>query len=400
MRISSDPSVHLTYCLNVHPGESWAENLEAIKSKVLAVRDDVGDGKPFGLGLRLSNEASLSLAESETCKEFKRFLEENSLYVFTVNAFPYGAFHGTRVKEQVYRPDWREADRRDYTMRVADILADLLPESVSGSISTVPCSYKSWIRTDEDRSAMVAYLMETVLHLDRIQTKTGRHIHLGLEPEPDCYLETTTDVISFFDRFLYGEGCGYIREKVGCGSDEATKMIRRHLGICFDACHLSLQYEDLSRSLNELCRNNVRISKIHISGAIKTTYMDNVRQQLAEFDDDVYLHQVKARTLAGDIISYPDLSAALAATPREAGQGDEWRVHCHIPLYFEQSGDIRSTAEDLTREFFQTIAANGIEHLEIETYTFNVLPPTVREKGLVRSIAAEYRWVLSRCSSA
>lgn len=183
--------------MNVHPGETWAQNMAAIRDMALAVRDRVCRDQPFGLGLRLSNAASLSLSEPSARNEFKTFLDEHSLYVFTVNAFPYGAFHDTRVKEQVYLPDWRESARRDYTIRVADILANLLPDSVSGSISTVPCSYRQWMRTREDTDAVVRNLMDTVIHLSNIERETGKTVHVGLEPEPDCYLETTNDIIHF-----------------------------------------------------------------------------------------------------------------------------------------------------------------------------------------------------------
>ncbi|TFH17411.1 MAG: hypothetical protein E4H02_02945 [Lentisphaerales bacterium] len=396
MRISTEPPVHLTYCMNVHPGETWAQNMAAIRDMALAVRDRVCRDQPFGLGLRLSNAASLSLSEPSARNEFKTFLDEHSLYVFTVNAFPYGAFHDTRVKEQVYLPDWRESARRDYTIRVADILANLLPDSVSGSISTVPCSYRQWMRTREDTDAVVRNLMDTVIHLSNIERETGKTVHVGLEPEPDCYLETTNDIIHFFETVLDDHGCRYVRERTGCDAVRAKNMIRRHLGVCFDACHLSLQFEDLAESLARIGEHGIRLSKIHVSGAIRAVYSDDFSKQLSEFEDDVYLHQVKIRSASGDIVSYPDLSDALSGASER--DGTEWRVHCHVPLYFTGAGEIGSTAEELTEAFFRIAITLGVEHLEIETYTFNVLPERIRGKGLVASIADEYRWVLDRCA--
>jgi hypothetical protein len=149
MKIQSDPPIHLTYCLNIHPCETWEENFAAIKEHALAVRDSVAPDKAFGLGLRLSNKAAKALSVVGKLQEFKNFLAENNLYVFTINGFPYGRFHGTKVKENVYKPDWRTSERRDYTIALADILSALLPENVEGSISTVPCTYKSWISTED-----------------------------------------------------------------------------------------------------------------------------------------------------------------------------------------------------------------------------------------------------------
>ncbi len=52
MKIQDKPEQHLTYCLNIHAGETWAENRKAIEEKATAVRDRVSKGQPFGLGLQ------------------------------------------------------------------------------------------------------------------------------------------------------------------------------------------------------------------------------------------------------------------------------------------------------------------------------------------------------------
>ena len=150
MRIRRDPPLHLTYCLNVHPGETWAENFAAVREKALRVKALVGRPGPFGLGLRLGGIAARTLSAPAAIAEFRAFCDASELYVFTVNGFPYGRFHGTSVKENVYRPDWRQPERLAYTNQLTDILAALLPEGVRGSISTLPGSYKAWIKTRAD----------------------------------------------------------------------------------------------------------------------------------------------------------------------------------------------------------------------------------------------------------
>jgi sugar phosphate isomerase/epimerase len=340
-------ALHLTYCLNVHPGESWAENFAAIRQHALRVKAKVSPRQPFGLGLRLSNAATRTLVKPVQLAKFREFLAEHDLYVFTVNGFPYGTFHGRPVKERVYRPDWRTDERVAYTNRIADILAALLPDGVAGSISTVPGSYKPWITGKRDVQAMVRNLNRCAEHLARLRERTGKLITLGLEPEPDCFLETTEEVVRFFEMLPAGE----------------------HLGICFDTCHLAVQFEDLRTSLRRLKAAGVLISKVQISAALAT----NDAKRLNRFQDDVYLHQTR-------------------------WHGKEIRSHFHVPLYWKGTGVLRSTADQLTPAFFAD-AAKLCRHFEIETYTFNVLPAALRRGGVDASIAREFAFVRSRFRS-
>ena len=324
-------------------------------------------------------------------------LAANDLYAFTINGFPFGAFHGTRVKERVYAPDWRTDERRDYTCRLARQLAALLPDGLSGSISTVPGSYKSWIHSPEDVGAMVRQLADTALFLARLRAETGREIHLGLEPEPDCFLETTGETLVFFREQLWPQGRGRVASLLGCSSAVAEEVLRRHIGVCFDTCHLALQYEDLGDSLRQVAGAGIRISKVQISAALRTACGSAAAAALQPFCDSVYLHQVKAQT-AGGVVSRGDLVDALAYVPEHVGE--EWRVHCHVPLYFAGEGALTSTADLLDAAFFRAVRELRVEHLEIETYTFLVLPESLRRMGVDRSIAEEYRWVLESLNVA
>ncbi|MCK4601679.1 MAG: metabolite traffic protein EboE, partial [Phycisphaerae bacterium] len=215
MKVQADPPLHLTYCLNVHPGESWAASFAAIRDHAVGVRDRVAPGQPFGLGLRLSARAANELAKPPAMGKFRKFLARENLYVFTINGFPYGQFHDTAVKTSVYSPDWRTPERRDYTIALADILARLLPAGVTGSISTVPCSYKPWIAGGRDVQLMAKMLCDVVAHLAELHRATGKEIAVALEPEPDCYVENTDEVIAFFAGPLAEYGAGYLAEKLG-----------------------------------------------------------------------------------------------------------------------------------------------------------------------------------------
>jgi sugar phosphate isomerase/epimerase len=399
MHIRNQPPLHLTYCLNVHPGETWAENLAAIRTATLAVRDRVSADRPLGLGLRLSQAAVETLGDPTQLHDFRAFLADNGLYAFTINGFPYGAFHGRAVKDNVYRPDWSTPERRDYTLQLARVLTSLLPEGADGSISTLPLSYKLWPASPERMGQILINLADTVAELHRLHERSGKEIHLGLEPEPDCTLETTDEVIRFFEGPLATEGAARLMAQLGCSRPEAAGLIRRHLGICFDTCHLALQFEPLATSLNRLHRHGIRLSKIQLSSALETHPTGIARRQLADFSDPVYLHQVKAldttdRTLSG----FPDLPAALASP--DATASALWRVHFHVPLYFENYGELHSTARSLDNDFWEHLVRLPVSHLEIETYTFHVLPPALQAGGAAASIVREFEWVRPRLQAA
>ena len=396
MKVRADPTVHLTYCLNVHPGESWEANFAAIRENVPAVRDRLAREGPFGLGLRLGAAAARTLSEPGELDAFRRFLADENLYVFTINGFPYGRFHGAAVKEQVYRPDWRTPERRDYTIALAEILARLLPDGVGGSISTVPGSYKAWITSERDWADMAGMIADTAARLDEIRRQTGKEVSLALEPEPDCCLGTTDETLAFFHGPLRTAGEARLAGAHGMAPDRAREVLARHVGVCFDAAHLAVEFEDLAAALRRLMDGGVRVSKIHLSAALRAATPAAV-ERLRQFADEVYLHQVRLRATDGTIRSWPDLPAALARPERRRRAGDEeWRVHFHVPLFLERFGELQSTRDLFTDEFVAAVRAGATEHLEIETYTFDVLPDELRAAGLTESIAREYEWVLQR----
>lgn len=395
MIVQHKPQLHLTYCLNIHPGESWAENFEAIKTNVLEVKSRTTPSDWFGLGLRLSAQAATELSDPERRDEALDFFAANQLYPFSINGFPYGRFHKGRVKENVYAPDWRTPERRDYTLQLADVLASMLPETIEGSISTVPGSFKPWITTNDDRIAMAHNLAACVAYLSAIRDDTGRTIHLGLEPEPDCFLETTAETIGFFKDILFTHGVDEVARLLACGRDQAEEILRRHLGVCFDTCHVALQYEDLTESLRAYGREGIRISKVQLSTALRAQSNPESWDALRAFEEPVYLHQVKGRDSAGSRFAWYDLPEALHELPNFP-EVQELRVHFHVPLFFTGAGPLQSTADALTPDFFHELRSGICPHLEIETYTFDVLPPEVHPGDIVRSIAREYSWVLGR----
>ncbi len=386
---------HLAYCTNVHPGNDWEQTFHSLQHDVLAVRQNVCPQDEYAIGLRLSASAAHELSSPQTLTQFKRWLDANRCYVFTINGFPYGDFHGTRVKEGAYRPDWTTPDRLEYTKRLFDLLVDLAPNATAASVSTVPGSFKSFIQTPDQIQAINSNLYQLYQHIETLSEKRDIDLHLGLEPEPFCLFETTAETLQFFDQFL--------------ASRPDADRIRQRIGVNYDTCHLALQYENAHESLARYATENIRISKIHLSSALKVRDLSPAAlAQLETYCEPTYLHQVitKSRSELArepktqDLIihpssSYPDLPEALAA--RRSGQdtAEEWRIHFHIPLHAEPAPPLLSTSDHLL-DTLDYIAANPdtCHHFEMETYTWAVMPDQLHTSSVVDQITREYQWLL------
>ena len=385
--------IHLAYCLNVHPGETWADQLQAIRTHAAGVRARVSRGAPFGLGLRLNRRAASDLAEPGACEAFRDEMRASGQYAFTVNAFPYGVFHGRQVKEQVYAPDWRAAERLEYTLAVAGILAECMPDDTYGSISTVPGTYRCWAKSESDRLTIARNLAACAWHLAALCRRTGREIVLALEPEPDCLLETTEDVRAFFQSNAMRQASDETAAQSHAGADEVAGAVRRHLGVCLDTCHLALQFESPIESVRTLAGAGIRIAKVQLSAALRAPLTADALARLRAFVEPVYLHQTRIRDAAGAMRRWPDLTEELLAELRPQSDA-ELRCHFHVPLHFREAGDLRSTRGDITALFVAEAARAGCSHFEIETYTFHVLPDPLRAADVVESLCREYEDVL------
>ena len=341
--------LHLTYCTNIHPAVGWEAVLESLRAHAPALKARLSPDAPFGIGLRLSGAESRELLADGRLAEFKRWLAAEGLYVFTINGFPHGTFHGQPVKADVHAPDWRSEERVAYTLRLADILDALLPEGVDGTISTSPLSYAPWVDGDG-----VAACTRNVRRVS--EELRGTRIALAIEPEADGALANVDDVIRWWPDGL------------------------EHVTVCFDACHSAVAYEEPEAALDALDAAGIRVGKAQLSAALSVPA--EAHAELKAFADPIYLHQVTER---GSLRTWPDLPEALAAD----GGGGEWRVHFHVPIFVERYGALRSTQEHLER----CIRRVRTSHLEIETYTWDVLPAGLKASS-VDSIAREYEWVL------
>lgn len=382
---------HLTYCTNIHAGETLAEVRAGLARYLPPIKAAVSPEAPFGVGLRLGHAAAEGLRDPAALEALKGFLADGGYYVFTLNGFPYGPFHGRAVKENAYRPDWSEPERLAYTDHLADVLAALLPAGLEeGSVSTVPCTFKPWAQGRIE--AIVEHLVRHVAHLVALRERTGKTVSLALEPEPHCYLETVEEAVAFFDEHLFSRaGVARLAALAGVSAAAAEAAMRRHIGLCYDVCHAAVEFEDPRASLARLRASGIRIGKLQLSSALRVAALDETSaRHLAAFAEPVYLHQVVQKS-NGALRRFADLPQALE-TAREA-RGAEWRVHFHVPVFLEQLQHFGTTqaflAEILRLHREDPVSA----HLEAETYTWDVLPEEYRKADLATAIARELDWV-------
>ncbi len=375
--------IHLGYCTNIHRGETWEETWRGLRDYTLKVKDRVADGKPYGIGLRLSEQAARMLAEPCQMAEFQEWLEWKNCYVFTINGFPYGSFHGTRVKEKVFQPDWTTKERLDYTNLLFDLLAKLVPEGVPGSISTLPGSHKTFGIGSDELDLIYGNLKACRNHIEELVAKTGKDLHLGLEPEPLGLFETSGETLKFFG--LYHD------------RHPEDRDFFKFVGLNYDTCHLAIEYEEPKAALDRITGAGIRLSKLHLSSALKLKPTPSQIEKLRAFDEPVYFHQVIASY--GDELPlrrFKDLPDALAfASENPSDVGDEWRVHFHIPIHAQPGDGFDSTRDHLVGalDWLQANPAK-CQHLEMETYTWEVLPGAMREGDVVDQLVKEYEWTL------
>ena len=399
LQIGPDGFFHLTYCTKVHPGCGWPDLFGNLRALVPRLKGRLAPEQPFGLGLRLSDAESRELLTGDNLARFQDFLAQHDLYVFTLNGFPYGTLAGQPVKEGIFAPDWRATPRLDYTLRLVDILARLLPAGAEGGISTVPLSYRAWMAADDPEALAVITdnLVRLTARLMEVEAETGRLIHLDLEPEPDGLLEHSREVVDFYREWLLPRGAPSLARAAGLSPDEARRRLLSHLRVCLDTCHLAVVWEEPAAALKALARDGIQVGKVQITAGLEVTIPENSRprtllaQQLEPFTRSPYLHQVIAREDGGRSRRFPDLWQALALL--DGCPPGQWRIHYHMPLFVERFGAL-STTGAVTRQVLRLLREQKFcPHLEIETYTWEWLPPDLKRE-LLDSLTAEYLWVL------
>lgn len=364
MRLSrpDGPRIHLGYCTNVHPAEDIEGIVAQFDAYAVPVRDRLGCDV-LGLGLWLSADVAAALAEDPgQALRLRAELTTRGLEVFTINGFPYRAFHAPVVKQAVYTPDWTTPERLRYTLNLAEVLARLLPDDVvGGSISTLPLGWRQpW---DAGRSAAAHRNLDALATgLTKLHSRSGRKVRVGIEPEPGCVIETTRDA-----------------------ARELSTVDTEWLGVCLDLAHLACAWEEPTECLDLLERVGLPVVKVQVSAALGVDDPRAARDALRRYVEPRFLHQTRWPGGPGT----DDLDEALAAAPP-----GPWRVHFHVPLHAAPVPPLRATVP-VTVAALDGLLGGPVarcDHFEVETYTWDVLPDEhrpVTSAQLAAGIAAE-----------
>jgi hypothetical protein len=390
---------HLTYSTLVHPGDTWEEMWHSLITYVPRVKARVSPNAPFGVSLRLSASSADTLIKSpEERAKLKSFLDDNDLYLYTVNAFPYGPFKNTIVKEQVFEPDWRGQPRALYTENVAEILAEVGSQHVNPSIQSPPLGFKARVTGNDVVEAYAANIRQLAVFLHRLRERTGRTVTLALEPEPFCFLETTPETVHFFTKVLRSDASlKALATTLGVNDDQAREILRRHIGTVYDICHQAVEYEDVSASLQSLVDNDIPVFKLQEAAAVRIPQVSAASvKALSEYVDSIYLTQTIERR-DGKLNRFLNLQDAFAAFKKDPGGQREWRTHFHVPIFLEDLGQHFKTTRFAIEEALAFHKRTPLStQLEIETYTWDVLPDHLKTGDIVDYVVMEIEWVRSQ----
>lgn len=384
--------IQIGYCTNVHAGNDLATTKANLEEHALRVKSKFSPDSEMGIGLWLSNSAAEDLMDKDRLSEFRDWLAERGLLPFTFNGFPYGDFHQEVVKHSVYLPTWAEKKRLDYTLHLIDILHQLLPEGIDGSISTLPIAWPEPPLSHEFLTFAAQNLLAVAKHLEKLESETGRLITLCIEPEPGCFLQTSTDVLNFFEQYLL--------------ESDIVKKANRYLTVCHDVCHAAVVFESQRDVLNRYWNHGIQVGKVQVSSAVELDgqQMEPAQygaaiEQLSTFVEERYLHQTNVRR-GTTTTFYEDLKLALAENSLDQNLDQAfWRVHFHVPIYLEQFGNLAATRSDILECLKEIQKQPSMKHFEVETYAWNVLPQELQKETLSDGIAAELDWFRKQISS-
>jgi sugar phosphate isomerase/epimerase len=370
------------YCTNIHAGPDLTSLRSNLVNYSAEVQRLVTPARDLGVGLWVANDAASQLAsDDKELASLAALMRQLSLLPYTINGFPFGNFHQPVVKHRVYEPTWWSSERLDYTRLLVRILSQLLPAEAVGSISTLPIAWGS--PSDEELAAAANSLNQLARELLQHEETTGQRIVIAIEPEPGCYLDTSSDVISFFERFV------------------PDSRLRRYLTVCHDICHAAVMFEPQAEVLQRYWQHGITVGKIQVSSAITVPWQqmdakthEHALAQLRQFAEDRYLHQTGVINQRGDFSLCVDLPKLLQRDTPVTDQA--WRIHFHVPIFLDSFGALHSTRDaisDCLQAYSAVPEEHRVNHLEVETYAWSVLPEEMRAESLPQCIAKEMSWL-------
>ena len=393
---------HLTYCTNVHPGETPEEIADVLRTAAVPVMRSVfGDGE-MSLGLRLGDTAVDALmTDSARADAFDATLRELGARPRTLNVFPQTTFQRDGLKRDVYLPSWSLRSRFSYTLAAARLLAGWLDDGDPfGTLSSVPIGW----RDGTSSAAAATFLGLAVIELARLEEETGRRIAIALEPEPGCVFDTASDAAAWWNLHLRPE-----MKRLHLGE----AVVARHLGLCYDTCHAGVAFNSPTSDARLLAAAGITVHKVQLSSAPVLRYATpSDLDPLLALDEPRFLHQTRIRadgspevpsesTASGSapqettdsrraMLAFDDLPDVRAARDRgELPTSGEARCHFHVPIHIARTPRYETTRPTLIDALS---AFPDVPHLEVETYTFDVLPPELKAGGVAAMIAEELRF--------
>ncbi len=381
-----DREFRLTFCTNVLPDTEP----DAIVRRLQEVAPASASAS-LGFGLWLSASTAHALQQGTAAADFHARLAAAGYHVFTLNGFPYGDFHQDVVKEAVFRPTWAEPERLAYTLALGELLAGWMPAGETGSISTLAGGYKRLDTKASFSPRCGGALVKLALAWREVEDRTGVRLVLGLEPEPRCTLETTSEVVDFFETHVLGPAGRMVGQASGVSGTQLEELVRRHVGVCYDACHQAVEFEEPVAALDRLKRHGICLAKLQITNAleVRQPYLSDTRERLQAFAEPRYLHQVSRQTEHG-VDLCDDLSVVLAHDDPDWWDADLWRIHFHVPVHRDEVSQFHTTRDDLVACMRKVLHDDLTRHLEVETYTWGVLPGEAED--LAAGLAAEMEW--------
>ncbi|HEV8398165.1 MAG TPA: metabolite traffic protein EboE [Vicinamibacterales bacterium] len=386
---------HLTYSTLVHQTDNFEQLWKSVNTYLPAVKARFAPSQKFGVCLRTSAPSAEMLSQDPTkVADLKQFFKDQDLYLYTANAFVYGVFKKQVIKEDVYEPDWQTPERREYTKQVANLLAELAPEGVNPSIQSAPLGFKPKGTGPEIAKAYTDNVVDVVAHLVKLEKDTGKIVTLGLEPEPRCYLETTDETITYFQDYLFApQTAEQLAKKAGINAADAAAAMKKFMGVVFDIGHQSVGYEDIPASLHKLVAAGVPIVKLQEAASM---HIPDVTQQkvdaLQAFAKTIYLSQTCQRK-DGQTTWFLNLEDAFEDWYKNPGPR-EWRTHFHVPVFLTELGHGFGTTRFGLEQALAVHKKTPLStHLEIETYTWDVLPDHLKTGDIVEYVTRELEWV-------
>ena len=346
MQLPGRPELgHLTYCTNIHPGETWPEVRAQLRACICR--------RSRPRSRRTSRSASACASSAPAAHElrrrrrrstsFRRSSAEQRLCTSSRStAFPTARFHGRagegaglsarleRRRSGSPTPTGspscspaaaRDADRRQHQHGARHVPAARAPTGRRRAHRRATCSGTrriSYALRADDRAD------------DRARARARARVHAG-----DDRGDGRASSSSSSWRCRGRAGCA---ELTGLARAAAEARCRRHLGVCYDVCHAAVEFEEPREQPRPPApRRASPCRKLQLSSALSVPEVDARRRPTA-----APVRRAASTCTRSCSERRRRLRRATSTCPRrwptlDAGaRRREWRVHFHVPVFLAE----------------------------------------------------------------